>query len=1095
MKCPNCGKENIEESKFCSKCGTLLVNEGENDELKDIYTEDITMDIVRNYAKTNQIDCEKIYQRSKLFDMSETEIAQIAESVKKRINKFNAYMQTELEESLTFSISKEAVINKYANDTQRLKEECDRLDELSEHTRDYDKYDKIVDQIEELCSQILDIFNSEEVGILFDAYIERYGIKEKEKFLTESVQKYCETGEFQELEEGDFELKEKYDLLKENMKLFEEQIALECNDTADFMNSYPISTALSNFGEKLGFSETYANKIMSSYRVRSGVEARVIREAIMEREAPVFECLAKLPIESKKCRFYDIEINFEKKYFVEKYIHEEIKKIIEECAISEETIQKIRENEDSVLINFIRVLDNFYNDSYEKISQLEESLGTKGNKALYDCIDEFMQSKSEDIITAIEEINQSGIVASNKKIYREFRKDTRARWSGGGFGIEGAIRGAVDAGILNVTSGATHSIVNGIQNGWTDYKYLREKDKIIDKLCDDVVRKSRKALQFVAETLIKIMKQDYPDCIQDPNGKEIKDVLKYLEYNEGITEEEEIKGCAELLQIDPYESDVYLYIMNYLEVESIKNSGLMEIAEVFEIDLINALNNRLISDISKEVSEETIVCFNAYMEIGGEDSTEKIDELVKRYFDKIEKDDTDIFKEQMEVFTDNAEGRFKIYWEEYMASCASNLVDKLKDGDKLTESDVWEYIEKLEIYYNLAEGALKTTINKVLKIVGQTLLDGLIETIDVENVDSLIDIEKNTKDTIEKYRLDEQEYNKFMQEIYKQLNQKILTIQESGESEKLENCISELESKLKLDLSVWKKELERKKRTVYDLTTNYVEGKKEKSEISNATIGKEYSTLEEAQTNRLYVKQILHIYDKCELENESSLTDAINLIMQIFEKSGYGKKIIEELNARRKWVDKEKRTVLGKEYSTIEEADNERKKVVGNQKFDTEEAANQERERIKHEKELNDYEIREIEKIKAKDNSAIAVLKEIKIRKFQSKAAKEQEKYYENIVISAYNEFKEYNVESKRSGALVLGIISLIVLVIAILIAIIPFLAAGWLGKIIIFMIVAIPFGLFNYARDTWNGLTPDVEAKKLIERTFIINGNNIYLK
>lgn len=48
--------------------------------------------------------------------------------------------------------------------------------------------------------------------------------------------------------------------------------------------------------------------------------------------------------------------------------------------------------------------------------------------------------------------------------YRENRKESRSRWSGGGFGLSGALKGAAEAAALNAVSGLGHSAVNAVGN-------------------------------------------------------------------------------------------------------------------------------------------------------------------------------------------------------------------------------------------------------------------------------------------------------------------------------------------------------------------------------------------------------------------------------------------------------------------------------------------------------------------------------------------------------------------------------------------------------------------------------------------------------
>ncbi len=49
-----------------------------------------------------------------------------------------------------------------------------------------------------------------------------------------------------------------------------------------------------------------------------------------------------------------------------------------------------------------------------------------------------------------------------KEEYRQLRKNSRARWQGGGFGIQGAIKGATQAGAMNMATGVAHSAFNMI---------------------------------------------------------------------------------------------------------------------------------------------------------------------------------------------------------------------------------------------------------------------------------------------------------------------------------------------------------------------------------------------------------------------------------------------------------------------------------------------------------------------------------------------------------------------------------------------------------------------------------------------------------
>ena len=62
--------------------------------------------------------------------------------------------------------------------------------------------------------------------------------------------------------------------------------------------------------------------------------------------------------------------------------------------------------------------------------------------------------------------------------YRVYRRQTRARWSGGGFGLSGAMKGAFTAGALNMVTGAGHMVFNGVGKLISTISANAQKNKI-----------------------------------------------------------------------------------------------------------------------------------------------------------------------------------------------------------------------------------------------------------------------------------------------------------------------------------------------------------------------------------------------------------------------------------------------------------------------------------------------------------------------------------------------------------------------------------------------------------------------------------------
>lgn len=68
--------------------------------------------------------------------------------------------------------------------------------------------------------------------------------------------------------------------------------------------------------------------------------------------------------------------------------------------------------------------------------------------------------------------------AQNERNYRKQRKENRGRFVGGGFGIDGALKGMIQAGALNAITGAAHSVFNAIGNWTTDQAELNSKEAL-----------------------------------------------------------------------------------------------------------------------------------------------------------------------------------------------------------------------------------------------------------------------------------------------------------------------------------------------------------------------------------------------------------------------------------------------------------------------------------------------------------------------------------------------------------------------------------------------------------------------------------------
>lgn len=117
------------------------------------------------------------------------------------------------------------------------------------------------------------------------------------------------------------------------------------------------------------------------------------------------------------------------------------------------------------------------------ISQINRILTGKGifgisDDEIFECLTQYCGQTLDEIDDITERyvaiINQQNAMTE----YRKQRKASRTRVIGGGFGPKGYIKGRVEAGVLNATTGMMHSFVNAIGDTRTAMRVSSEKDKL-----------------------------------------------------------------------------------------------------------------------------------------------------------------------------------------------------------------------------------------------------------------------------------------------------------------------------------------------------------------------------------------------------------------------------------------------------------------------------------------------------------------------------------------------------------------------------------------------------------------------------------------
>lgn len=116
--------------------------------------------------------------------------------------------------------------------------------------------------------------------------------------------------------------------------------------------------------------------------------------------------------------------------------------------------------------------------------------------------------------------------ASGKMDERRLAKENRGRWSGGGFGLNGAIKGAIMAGGLNAVSGAAHSLAGGAANIVTSAGMKKEIKRAYNQYKNKIINGLYYTIKDSVIIYIKLAKEYLGSDIKDYNIEEIKECNK-----------------------------------------------------------------------------------------------------------------------------------------------------------------------------------------------------------------------------------------------------------------------------------------------------------------------------------------------------------------------------------------------------------------------------------------------------------------------------------------------------------------------------------------------------------------------------------------
>lgn len=173
----------------------------------------------------------------------------------------------------------------------------------------------------------------------------------------------------------------------------------------------------------------------------------------------------------------------------------------------------------------------------------------------------------------------------------QIEKESRSHWTGGGFGVKGAIKGAVTAKMLNMGTDAFHSI--------SDSRKERRISNEYERSCESIIR-SESTVNLIIDAL-KMEFANIADCVMKElintdtvpplvlETAKAKALLKNTLRFKNPTVEELKRVTVQCLRLDPFCEEIYNCL---LETDG-DNPEVIEIALTFGMISNQTINNEL----------------------------------------------------------------------------------------------------------------------------------------------------------------------------------------------------------------------------------------------------------------------------------------------------------------------------------------------------------------------------------------------------------------------------------------------------------------------------------------------------------------------
>lgn len=223
--------------------------------------------------------------------------------------------------------------------------------------------------------------------------------------------------------------------------------------------------------------------------------------------------------------------------------------------------------------------------------------------------------------------------------YRRLRKESRTKFYGGGFGIGGAVKGAVKAGAINMVTGTAHDVLNMASKGMSSADassrrtelFLNYKNRLLPALKHDI----EVVLFDFMEKKLMAKEPNLLAPISNSSKNEAKRIFENLTKTQN-NDELAYKMSYRLLCTDPSDAEYYIYLANRFPDEK---KNIVKLAMLLYLDVNDILKDELQGIIKKypcdneenaKVLKNELMKFMGIYDIKKLDCLDQVDEYLKQ---------------------------------------------------------------------------------------------------------------------------------------------------------------------------------------------------------------------------------------------------------------------------------------------------------------------------------------------------------------------------------------------------------------------------------------------------------------------------------